>query len=181
MLFLKTGSSLAWAPGVYTSPVISRIGIHWSKQAFLVGWGRSTRFSSWFNTSAILRHIQIDWIWPLSTQSCVAILPGYGQIPFTTVGDSAFPPRAWLLKAYPDTTRCPSQKNFNNKLRSARVVSEHAHGMLKGWWRLLCKKTECRRSNVKAIIMCWIALVCIHRNDPCSPRVQTQSARVKFC
>ena len=67
-------------------------------------------------------------------------LPGYGEIPFTTVGDSAFPPRVWLLKAYPDTTRCPKLKNFNNKLRSARVVSEHAYGMLKGQWRILYKR-----------------------------------------
>ena len=67
-------------------------------------------------------------------------LPGHGEIPFTAVGDSAFSPKAWLLKAYPDTKRCPKQKNFNNKLRSARVVSEHAYGMLKGRWRILYKK-----------------------------------------
>lgn len=78
-------------------------------------------------------------------------LPGYGEIPFATVGDAAFPPRSWLLKAFPYSTKDAKEKNFNAKLRFARVVSEHAIGMLKGRWRILYKKTECRRSNIKAI------------------------------
>lgn len=64
-------------------------------------------------------------------------LPGYGEIPFATVGDSAFPPRPWLLKAFVVPTKDQKEKHFNKKLRAARVVSEHAYGMLKGRWRII--------------------------------------------
>ena len=132
---------------------VTNMGFIGANKHFLwarVGAPGSVHDSTLLQSSDIFRSIESVHCLP----NHVLPLPGYGQIPFTTVGDSAFPPKAWQLKAYPDTTRCPKQKNFNNKLRSARVVSEHAHGMLQGWWRLLCKKTECRRSNVKAIIMC---------------------------
>ena len=69
------------------------------------------------------------------------------------VGDSAFPSRPWLLKAYSDTTKNRKERYFNRKLRSARVVSEHAYGMLKGRFRFVYKKAECRRHNVKAVII----------------------------
>ena len=75
-------------------------------------------------------------------------LPEHGEIPFVTVGDSAFPSRVWLMKAFPDTTGDPAEINFNKKLRSARVVSEHAYGMLKGRWRLLYKKVDCNKKNM---------------------------------
>jgi len=90
------------------------------------------------------------------------------------VGDSAFPARQWLLKAYPDTTKKQKEVYFNKKIRTARVVSEHAYGMLKGRWRLIYKKTESRRRNIKALIMARIALhnLCIARSDPCLPRWQ---------
>ena len=99
-------------------------------------------------------------------------LPGYGEIPLATIGDAAFPSRSWLLKDFPDFANNTKEKNFNAKLRSARVVTEHAVGMLKGRWRILYKKTECRRSNIKVIIMACIALhnICIYRNDPSNPR-----------
>lgn len=44
-------------------------------------------------------------------------LPGYGQIPFTTVGDAAFPSCSWLIKAFSDSTKDAKEKNFNTKLR----------------------------------------------------------------
>jgi len=79
----------------------------------------------------------------------VLVLPGYGGIPFTTVGDAAFPSRSWLLKAFSDYTKCAREKNFNAKLRSARVVSEHAYGMLKGRWRILYKKLSVEDAVLK--------------------------------
>ena len=58
------------------------------------------------------------------------------------------------------------------RLCSAKVVSEHAYGMLKGRWRILYKKTECDLDNIQVTIMACIALhnICIHRNDPCKLR-----------
>jgi len=67
-------------------------------------------------------------------------LDPYDEIPFTTVGDSAFPNHFWFLKPYKEGTRVTNQRYFNRRLCSARVVSEHAYGMLKGWWRILYKK-----------------------------------------
>lgn len=99
-------------------------------------------------------------------------LPEYGEIPLVTVGDSAFPSRIWLMKAFPDTTKDLAEINFNKKLRSARVVSEHAYGMLKGRWRLLYKKVDCNKKNIKCVIMYAIALhnICMQMNDPCKRR-----------
>ena len=39
-----------------------------------------------------------------------------------------------------DTTRNEKERLFNEKLRSARVVTENYYGMLKGRWRILYKK-----------------------------------------
>ena len=72
-------------------------------------------------------------------------------MPFATVGDSAFPPRSWLLKAFFDTAKDVAKKKL--KLRAARVISEHAYGMLKGTWRIIYKKTECRRSNILMLLL----------------------------
>ena len=71
------------------------------------------------------------------------------------------------MKALPDTTKDPAEINFNKKVRSARVVSEHAYGMLKGRCRLLYKKVDCNKKTIKCVIMCAISLhnIYIHMND----------------
>ena len=99
-------------------------------------------------------------------------LSDFGEIPLVTIGDSAFPQYAWLLKMYNENTRDKQQKYFNKRLCGARVVTENAYGMLKGRWRFLYKKTECRLFNLRYIIMACIALhnICIDRSDPCQPR-----------
>ena len=65
----------------------------------------------------------------------------FGEIPLVTADDNAFPQYAWLLKMYNENTRDKQQKYFNKRLRGARVVTENVHGMLKGRWRFLYKKT----------------------------------------
>ena len=44
--------------------------------------------------------------------------------------------------------------------------------MLKGRWRILFKRTECRLFNLKYVTMACIALhnMCISVCDPCKPR-----------
>lgn len=44
--------------------------------------------------------------------------------------------------------------------------------MLKGRWRILYKKTECRLKNIRHVIMACRALhnICIARDDPCKAR-----------
>ena len=99
-------------------------------------------------------------------------LGDFGEIPLVTIGDTAFPQFAWLLKMYNENTRDKQQKYFNKKLCGARVVTENAYGMLKGRWRILYKKVECRLFNLRYVIMACIALhnLCLARSDPCQPR-----------
>lgn len=62
-------------------------------------------------------------------------LHNYGTIPFTTDGDPAFPRQPWLLKPYDENTCMHiKERYFNKRLSSARVMSEHAYGVLKGRW-----------------------------------------------
>ena len=51
-------------------------------------------------------------------------------------------------------------------------MCENAYGMLKGRFRILYKKTECRLFNLKYIVMASVMLhnLCIDVNDPCLPR-----------
>ena len=89
-----------------------------------------------------------------------------------TVGDSVFPRYAWLVKGFSDTTRNEKERLFNEKLRSARVVTENCYGMLKGRWRILYKKTDVKLVNVKYVTLLCILLhnLCIAMKDPCKPR-----------
>ena len=141
-----------------------------------VGAPGSMHDSTILQSSDIFNSIQV-----LPNQ--VLKLPGHGEIPFATVGDSASPPPpiSWLLKALATPTKDPKEKHFNNTLRAARVVSEHAYGMLKGRWRIIYKKTECRRKNIKIIIMACIVLhnICIARSDPCNPRWKLEFSKLK--
>ena len=99
-------------------------------------------------------------------------LGNYGEIPYVTIGDSAFPKHSWLVKAYDEESDVIKEKYYNKYLFKARVVTENAYGMMKGRWRLLHKKTECRLENIKYIILTCIVLhnLCIHFHDPCKPR-----------
>ena len=100
------------------------------------------------------------------------------------VGDSAFLSRPWLWKAPPDTTKNRKERYFNRKLRSARVFSEHPYGMLKERCRFVYKlKAECRRHNVKAVIMGCInctSHLCIVRSNPYLPRWQLMVERLNL-
>ena len=64
------------------------------------------------------------------------------RTPLVTIGDSAFPQFAWLIKAYNENTRDNQKKYFNKRLCGARVVAGNAYGMLKGRWRIFFKKNR---------------------------------------
>lgn len=54
------------------------------------------------------------------------------------VGDSAFGLRSWLMTPYKENDNLTRlEKHHNYCLSSARVVIEHAFGLLKGRWRRL--------------------------------------------
>ena len=67
----------------------------------------------------------------------ISLGDNFGEIPLVTIGDSAFPRHAWLVKAFNEYTVVPKERYFNKKLCSARVVSENCFGMWKGRWRIL--------------------------------------------
>ena len=64
------------------------------------------------------------------------------RTPLVTIGDSAFPQFAWLIKAYNENTRDNQKKYFNKRLCGAQVVAGNAYGMLKGRWRIFFKKKQ---------------------------------------
>ena len=114
--------------------------------------------------ATLFRHIENDVAIPNKTID----LGEAGEIPFVTL-DSAFPRLPWMIKGFKENTRDPKERYFNKKLCSARVVTENAYGTLKGCWRLIYTKCECKLHNMKDIIMAAVLLhnLCIHTNDPC--------------
>ena len=180
---LKTGNFPAQEPGIvstFTSArslknyfsfkkrySVSSLGCITSKKRFLraaVGAPGSTHDSRLLKSCDLFADIQQGRIFP----SSVLRTREYGDIPFTTVDDSAFPRHTWLMKPYSESARDPRKRYLNKTLCSARDVSEHAYGMLKGRWRILYKKTECKLKNIRQVIMACFALhnICIARDDP---------------
>ena len=150
---------------------VSSMGFIASNKRFLwaaVGAPVSVHDSRLLKSCDLFAEIQQGHVFP----NTVLRTREYGDIPITTVGDSAFPRYTWLIKPYNENTRDPRERYLNKRLCSARVVSEHAYGMLKGRWRILYKKTECKLKNIRHVIMACIALhnICIARDDPCRPR-----------
>ena len=90
-------------------------------------------------------------------------------------------PGSWKLTQIQHKNR--KERYFNRKLISARVVSENAYGMLKGRCRFVYKKAECRRHNVKAVIMACInctSHLCIVRSNHCLPPWQLRVERLNL-
>ena len=83
------------------------------------------------------------------------------------LGDSAFPFRPWMMKPFTNSVLTPQQRNFNYRLSRARMVTEGAYGKLKGRWRVLYKKCERKRENVKIITLACVVLhnICIDKGD----------------
>ena len=84
------------------------------------------------------------------------------------VGDSAYPLKTWLLPVIKDNGALNrDQKKFNKELSKARIVSEHAFGLLKGRWRALLKRLDedhWRTPNT-IIACCVLHNICIIRGD----------------
>ena len=152
----------------YTMSSLGLIGYNKSFHYAAVGAPGSTHDARMLKSTRLYQSILDGKVLPEKTM----YLEDSGNIPLVTVGDSAFPRHPWLLKGYNENTTDKQQRYFNKKLCSARVVTENAYGMLKGRWRILYKKTECRMHNLKYVIMSCIMLhnLCIKHKDPCEPR-----------
>lgn len=104
-----------------------------------VGVPGPTRDSGLLNSCGIYSEIESGHV--VSNRSL--ILGPYGEIPFPSVGDSAFHNHSWLLKLYKEGTRVPSRGIWTGGFAlAARVVYEHTYRMLKGQWRSIYKKKK---------------------------------------
>ena len=147
------------------------LGLAGSNKSFLCATVRapgSTHDARIFKSTRLYQSILNGEISPEKAMT----LEGSCNIPLATIGDIAFARHSRLLKGYNKNSTDQQPRYFDKKLCSARVVTENAYGMLKGRWRILYKKTECRLHNLKYVFMSCIMLynLCIKHNDPCKSR-----------
>ncbi|KAK7168095.1 hypothetical protein R3I94_002217 [Phoxinus phoxinus] len=84
------------------------------------------------------------------------------------IGDSAYPLSLQLIKPYRDNGHLTvRQRHFNRKLNSARVVIEHAFGILKSKFRRLrCLHMKKVKNISSAVTACCILHnICLKSND----------------
>ena len=84
------------------------------------------------------------------------------------IGDRAYPLQNWLMKPFPDTGRLsPEQHTYNYRLSSARSVVEMAFGRLKGRWRCLLKRNDCKLelSKLMTLTCCVFHNICEENGD----------------
>nr|XP_023654070.1 protein ANTAGONIST OF LIKE HETEROCHROMATIN PROTEIN 1-like [Paramormyrops kingsleyae] len=84
------------------------------------------------------------------------------------IGDPAYPLLKWLLKPFADTELLahPHQR-FNSKISSMSSVAEAAFGRLKGRWRCLLKRNDCKLELTKkmALACCVLHNICEEHGD----------------
>ncbi|XP_051987732.1 uncharacterized protein LOC127647504 [Xyrauchen texanus] len=84
------------------------------------------------------------------------------------IGDPAYPMQNWLMKPFSDTGRLtPEQHTYNYRLSSARSVVEMSFGRLKGQWRCLLKRNDCKLELSKRIALtcCVLHNICEEHSD----------------
>ena len=83
------------------------------------------------------------------------------------IGDSAFEFNPWMMKPFTNSVLTKDQRYFNYRLSRARMIIEGAYGQLKGRWRVLMRKCECKTYTVKMMALAAIVLhnLCIELED----------------
>lgn len=85
-----------------------------------------------------------------------APLPGsgvQGPMPYTMVGDSAFPLKTYLMRPYPGRHLPRARRLYNYRLSRARMVVECAFGILAARWRVFHTKINMKPCNVDKVIL----------------------------
>ncbi|KAL2085970.1 hypothetical protein ACEWY4_019290 [Coilia grayii] len=90
------------------------------------------------------------------------------NVGYYLIGDPAYPIQSWLMKPFSDTGRLtPVQHTYNYRLSSARSVVETAFGRLKGRWRCLLKRNDCKLELCKkmTVTCCVLHNICEEYGD----------------
>uniref|UniRef100_A0A1A8PU22 DDE Tnp4 domain-containing protein n=1 Tax=Nothobranchius pienaari TaxID=704102 RepID=A0A1A8PU22_9TELE len=85
-----------------------------------------------------------------------APLPGaahLGDVPYVMVGNPAFPLKTYLMRPYPERNLNHDKKIFNYRLSRARMVVEHAFGILSSRWRIFLRKINLHPKHVDTLVM----------------------------
>uniref|UniRef100_A0A8C7MHU4 Zgc:194221 n=1 Tax=Oncorhynchus kisutch TaxID=8019 RepID=A0A8C7MHU4_ONCKI len=111
-----------------------------------------------------------------------AFLPGgedLGKIPYTMVGDAAFPLKPYLMRPYAGHNISYDKEIFNYRLCRARMTVEKAFGILAARWRILYQKINVLPSEVDTLV---VAMCILHNflTKPCDPSRPTEQVRRQF-
>lgn len=105
-----------------------------------------------YSTSALGRGMEDK---TLSVPSDIP-LPGssvQGPMPYTMVGDAAFPLKKYLMRPFPGSNIPRWRQIFNYRLSRARMVVERAFAILSARWRVLHARINMKPENVDSVIL----------------------------
>lgn len=88
-------------------------------------------------------------------------LPGsgvQGPMPYTIVGDAAFPLKTYLMRPFPGNRIPRWRRIFNYRLSRARMVVECAFGILSSRWRVLHTRMNVRPDHADTIVLATCVL-----------------------
>lgn len=113
-----------------------------------VGWPGKVHDARVLANSSLFARGQSNTLFPQLTERFEGV-----DVPVLILGDAAYPLLSWLMKPYPENQElAPAKIAFNNRLSKARMTAERAFGLLKGRWRCLMKRCDCRIDNINSII-----------------------------
>ena len=130
-----------------------------------LGWPGEVHDARGFSNSSLYAKGQQGTLVPNWTKCLNGV-----DVPLCILGDPAYPSLPWLIKAYPEHDNMSrEQKYFNYRQSRAQMVVENAFGQLKGRWRCLLKRNDCRASNVLLMTTACVVLhnLCEAFNDDC--------------
>ncbi|XP_056607514.1 uncharacterized protein zgc:113227 [Triplophysa dalaica] len=84
------------------------------------------------------------------------------------IGGTEYPLQNWLMKPFLDKgDLTPQQQRCNSRLRCARSVVDESFERLKGRWRCLLKRNDCKLEMIKKMVMtcCVLHNICEERGD----------------
>ena len=107
------------------------------------------------------------------------LIPNIGKeigevlVPPLVLGDLAFPFKTWLMKPYSNAVLTPKQRHSNCRLSRARMMTKGCYDQLKGRWRVLLRKCESSKEEVKTATLDCTVLhnVCTDRGEILSKKL----------